>query len=203
MSAANHPGFVSVASHIAHKEHVPISRAKAILASSTRHASTAAKIANPDLLRVKGAGVKRRRGKGWEEELAKAIARDKESQGDKAMADKIRSAAMANAKKRGGSGKGKKRKHEEELDPVYEMIDVEKRHPHFTYHAPCYTGIHKGKKRLAQGQWYTKKKGKGFFGDLWNGLSSLLSGKSKYIGGLDVHTYKKDTPHAGWRSDII
>jgi len=197
-----HPGFISVASHIAHKEHVPISRAKAILASSTRRASMAAKIANPDLLRVKGRGAgastkshtststkadtrgnktststitlggprssgkttinvgkgfKQKRGRGWEEEMAKAIARDKETQEDKAMADRIRTAAMTDAKKRGGSSTTT-------LDPIYEMIDVERRHPHFTVHANRYTGIHKApsnkKRKLNQGEWYDKKRAK-------------------------------------------
>jgi hypothetical protein len=50
----SHPGFNSVARSIAAKEGVPMDRARAILASSSRHASPAAKAANPRLNRVKG-----------------------------------------------------------------------------------------------------------------------------------------------------
>jgi hypothetical protein len=49
-----HPGFKSVQSSIAHKEGVSMKSAGAILANSTRHASPAAKAANPNLKRVKG-----------------------------------------------------------------------------------------------------------------------------------------------------
>lgn len=49
-----HPGFKSVQSGIAHKMGVPMEKAGAILASSTRKASKKAKRANPRLKRVKG-----------------------------------------------------------------------------------------------------------------------------------------------------
>ncbi|MDE1822251.1 MAG: hypothetical protein KGI98_15540 [Euryarchaeota archaeon] len=49
-----HPGFKKVQSQIASKEGISEDRAGAILASSTRHASPAAKKANPNLKRVKG-----------------------------------------------------------------------------------------------------------------------------------------------------
>jgi hypothetical protein len=50
----SHPGFENVARSIAAKEGLPMDRARAILASRTRHASPAAKAANPRLNRVKG-----------------------------------------------------------------------------------------------------------------------------------------------------
>jgi hypothetical protein len=49
-----HPGFRAVQSKIAKKMGVPMERAGAILAASTRKASPAAKKANPRLNRVKG-----------------------------------------------------------------------------------------------------------------------------------------------------
>lgn len=48
-----HPGFKASAAKIAKKEGVPIGRANAILASSTRKASPAARKANPRLNRLK------------------------------------------------------------------------------------------------------------------------------------------------------
>lgn len=48
-------------------------------------------------------------GKGWEEELAAAIARDKEREQDRLMAETLRTAAAADAKKRGGKVARKKR----------------------------------------------------------------------------------------------
>lgn len=47
-----HPGFKSVAKKIARKENVSVKRASAILASSSRHASAAAKRRNPRLRKV-------------------------------------------------------------------------------------------------------------------------------------------------------
>lgn len=52
--AKMHPGFKSVANSIARKEGIPLIRAKAILASQTRKASSAAKKANPNLKKVGG-----------------------------------------------------------------------------------------------------------------------------------------------------
>src|SRR5215471_19807684 len=49
-----HPGFKAVQSKIAEKEGVSEDRAGAILASSSRHASPAAKKANPRLNKVLG-----------------------------------------------------------------------------------------------------------------------------------------------------
>ena len=49
-----HPGFKAVAASIAKKEGVSPARASAILASSSRGASTAAKKANPRLKKVTG-----------------------------------------------------------------------------------------------------------------------------------------------------
>lgn len=46
-------GFTNVANSIAKKEGIPAKNAKAILASSTRSASPAAKKANPALSKVK------------------------------------------------------------------------------------------------------------------------------------------------------
>lgn len=51
--AAKHPGFDSVQANIAKREGVSSKAAGAILASSTRNASPAAKKANPRLKRVK------------------------------------------------------------------------------------------------------------------------------------------------------
>lgn len=48
-----HPGFDAVAAHIAAHEGVPIGQARAMLASSTRHASGKAKAANPALRKVR------------------------------------------------------------------------------------------------------------------------------------------------------
>lgn len=50
-----HPGFKNVASKIAGKEGVSKKRAGAMLAAATRRASSAAKKANPNLKKVKGA----------------------------------------------------------------------------------------------------------------------------------------------------
>ena len=49
-----HPGFKSVQKSIAKKEGIPMKNAGAILASSTRKASPAAKRANPNLAKVLG-----------------------------------------------------------------------------------------------------------------------------------------------------
>jgi hypothetical protein len=49
-----HPGFAAVQSKIAAKQGVPMERAGAILAASSRGASAKAKKANPRLKRVKG-----------------------------------------------------------------------------------------------------------------------------------------------------
>lgn len=51
--ATKHPGFKAVQKSIARKEGVSMKAAGAILASSTRKASPAAKRANPRLKRVK------------------------------------------------------------------------------------------------------------------------------------------------------
>lgn len=51
---AAHPGFKAVAAGIAKKQGVSKEAASAILASSSRKASPAAKKANPRLKRVKG-----------------------------------------------------------------------------------------------------------------------------------------------------
>jgi len=48
-----HPGFKKVAAEIMRKENVSKGAASAILASSTRHASKAARAANPNLNKVK------------------------------------------------------------------------------------------------------------------------------------------------------
>jgi hypothetical protein len=50
---AKHPGFAVVEKKIAKKEGIPMKNAGAILASSSRGASKAAKKANPRLKRVK------------------------------------------------------------------------------------------------------------------------------------------------------
>lgn len=54
MASKAHPGFNAVAERIARKQGIPLDRAKAELASSTRRASPAAKRANPNLKRVRG-----------------------------------------------------------------------------------------------------------------------------------------------------
>jgi hypothetical protein len=54
MGKKAHPGFNKVASKIAHEEHIPMDRAKAILAARTRHDSAKAKRKNPRLKKVKG-----------------------------------------------------------------------------------------------------------------------------------------------------
>lgn len=51
--ATKHPGFASVQRSIARKQGVSMKSAGAILASSTRKASSSAKRANPRLKRVK------------------------------------------------------------------------------------------------------------------------------------------------------
>lgn len=50
-----HPGFKAVAKKIAAKQNIPVERANAILASSSRSASKKAKVSNPKLKKVKGA----------------------------------------------------------------------------------------------------------------------------------------------------
>lgn len=52
--AAKHPGFKAVQSSIAKKQGISKKAAGAILASSTRKASTKAKQLNPNLKKVKG-----------------------------------------------------------------------------------------------------------------------------------------------------
>ncbi|MHB1472478.1 MAG: hypothetical protein ACYCV4_02445 [Dermatophilaceae bacterium] len=47
-----HPGFDASAHRIAERQHVPIARAKAILAAGARKASPTAKRRNPRLKRV-------------------------------------------------------------------------------------------------------------------------------------------------------
>lgn len=49
-----HPGFAAVSEKIAHKEGMPLDRAKAVLAASSRGASAKAKKMNPNLKKVKG-----------------------------------------------------------------------------------------------------------------------------------------------------
>lgn len=51
--ATKHPGFKAVAKKIASKQGVSMKQANAILASSTRKASPAAKRKNPNLRKVK------------------------------------------------------------------------------------------------------------------------------------------------------
>jgi len=46
-------GFKNVAADIARREHIPVKRAGAVLAASTRKASPAAKRRNKNLLKVK------------------------------------------------------------------------------------------------------------------------------------------------------
>lgn len=48
-----HPGFAAIQARIEKKLGVPADRAGAILASASRHASAAAKKANPSLKKVK------------------------------------------------------------------------------------------------------------------------------------------------------
>ena len=50
----SHPGFKAVQNKIASKEGISKERAAAILASSSRSASAAAKQSNPNLKKVKG-----------------------------------------------------------------------------------------------------------------------------------------------------
>lgn len=50
--AVKHPGFKKVAERIARKEHLPLDRARAILASASRKASASAKRKNPRLRKV-------------------------------------------------------------------------------------------------------------------------------------------------------
>lgn len=52
--STKHPGFKAVQKQIARKEGVSMKQAGAILASSTRKASPAAKRANPRLRKVRG-----------------------------------------------------------------------------------------------------------------------------------------------------
>lgn len=52
--AKAHPGFKAVAAKIARKEGVSVDRASAMLAASSRNASSAAKRKNPALKKVKG-----------------------------------------------------------------------------------------------------------------------------------------------------
>jgi hypothetical protein len=54
MAGGGHPGFKAVQAKIAAKQGIPMKRAGAILAASSRRASPAAKRANPRLNRVKG-----------------------------------------------------------------------------------------------------------------------------------------------------
>ncbi len=59
--ASAHPGFKSVAANIAKKQGLPMARANAILAFSSKHASAGAKKKNPRLKKV--GPVMRRMGK--------------------------------------------------------------------------------------------------------------------------------------------
>ncbi len=52
--AKAHPGFEAVARKMARKQQIPLDRARAELAASTRRASPGAKAKNPRLKRVKG-----------------------------------------------------------------------------------------------------------------------------------------------------
>ena len=54
MATNSHPGFKKAAASIASKEGISMKRASAILASSSRKASSKAKKRNPRLNRVKG-----------------------------------------------------------------------------------------------------------------------------------------------------
>ncbi len=59
--ASAHPGFKAVAANIAKKQGVPMARANAILAYSSRHAPSKAKKKNPRLNKV--GPIMRRMGK--------------------------------------------------------------------------------------------------------------------------------------------
>lgn len=59
----DHPGFQAIQQHIATMQHLPMADAGAILASSSRSASPAAKKKNPRLKRV-GPGNAKRNGGG-------------------------------------------------------------------------------------------------------------------------------------------
>jgi len=50
--SAKHPGFAAITSRVARREGISEDRARAIIASSTRHASKAARKANPRLKNV-------------------------------------------------------------------------------------------------------------------------------------------------------
>lgn len=54
MKSKAHPGFKAVAEGMARRQGIPVDRAKAELAASTRRASPAAKRANPRLKKVRG-----------------------------------------------------------------------------------------------------------------------------------------------------
>lgn len=128
LKSRSHPGFSAIAKKIAKKEGLPIARADAILAASTRRDSSSAHRNNPHLNKVKGSGffndwLEKVRtnpneydatvyGNGWEDMLAEAMERDKQNEADKASANKIREAAAADSKKRTGGteGEGLKRK---------------------------------------------------------------------------------------------
>jgi hypothetical protein len=58
MAAKKHPGFKAVQKKIARKQNVSMEAAGAILASSSRKASAAAKRKNPNLKKVKGKAKK-------------------------------------------------------------------------------------------------------------------------------------------------
>lgn len=58
--AAAHPGFQAVQEKIAQQQGIPMKNAGAILASSSRHASPAAKKANPRLNNVTKGAIQRR-----------------------------------------------------------------------------------------------------------------------------------------------
>lgn len=62
---SQHPGFKSVQGSIAKREGISRAAAGAILASSSRHASTKAKRANPRLNRVKGSRFGKRKASGY------------------------------------------------------------------------------------------------------------------------------------------
>lgn len=49
----SHPGFDAAARSIARRQHIPLARARAILAAGTRRASAAARRRNPRLNRVR------------------------------------------------------------------------------------------------------------------------------------------------------
>ena len=60
MASKSHPGFAAVQARIAKKQGVSMDRAGAILAAGARKASSAAKKANPNLMKV--SGVKKAKG---------------------------------------------------------------------------------------------------------------------------------------------